>query len=54
MGTIGDIEKVYQAANLLMNFCAETVCTVCPIKDLCNKIDMASPIGHVIMENIRV
>lgn len=53
MKNIGDIKKVYQAAELLENFCSETACRVCPIVKLCNRIDTRKPIGQAIMEKIR-
>ncbi len=54
MRNIGDIRKVYQAAELLFDFCSETACPECPIKKLCNKIDKDKPVGQAIMESIRI
>lgn len=53
MKPIGDIEKVYRAAEMITEFCAETSCPVCPMQELCNRIDKINPIGQAIMESIR-
>lgn len=37
MKNVGDIEKIYEAGELLDEFCADTACPECPIKKLCNK-----------------
>lgn len=47
-----NMEKIYEAIELLNDFCAETTCPQCPIKTLCNKIDRRDPIGAAILKNI--
>ena len=52
MRNIGDMEKVYQAIELLDDFCSETACPECPIRKLCNKIDKEKTIGMKILDSI--
>lgn len=47
-----NMEKIYEAVELLNDFCSETVCPDCPIQKLCNKIDRQKPIGQGILKNI--
>ncbi len=53
MKNVGDIKKVYRAAELLEDFCSETACRVCPIVKLCNKVSVEKSIGQAIMVRIR-
>ncbi len=53
MRDIGDMEKVYHAAELLNDFCSETACSECKIRKLCNRIDENKPIGIAIINNIK-
>ncbi len=53
MKNVGDVKKVYQAAELLEDFCSETACRVCSIVKLCNWIFCEKPIVQAIMERIR-
>lgn len=53
MNNLGDIKKVYRAAELLEDFCSETSCRACPIVKLCNRVGNEKPIGQAIMERIR-
>lgn len=47
-----NMEKIYEAIELLEDFCADTACPECPIRTLCNRIDREIPIGRAILENI--
>lgn len=47
-----NMEKVYEATELLADFCADTACPECPIRKLCNRIDKGDPIGAAILKNI--
>lgn len=49
---VGDIKKIYEAIELLNDFCAETACLDCPIRKTCNKINKDLPIGRGILEQI--
>lgn len=48
-----NMEKVYEAVELLNDFCADTACPECPIRKLCNRIDKNVPIGAAIIKNIK-
>lgn len=54
MRNVGDIEKIYKAAELLYEFCAETACSECPIRKLCNKLDKNMSIGHKLIKSIEL
>lgn len=47
-----NIDKIYKAAELMEEFCAEVGCLDCPLKKLCNKMDKDKPIGQKIIESI--
>lgn len=48
-----NMEKVYEAVELLDDFCADTACPDCPIEKLCNKINRSIPIGAAILKSIK-
>jgi len=48
-----NMERVYEAVELLNDFCADTACPECPIRKLCNRIDKSTPIGMAILKNIK-
>ncbi len=48
-----NMEMVYEAAELLNDFCADTACPECPIRKLRNRIDKSTPIGMAILKNIK-
>lgn len=48
-----NMEKVYEAVELLNDFCAETACSDCPIRKPCNKISRSVSIGTVILKSIK-
>ena len=52
MNSVGDMEKIYTAVELLDDFCSETACPECQIRKLCNKIDKRKPIGQGILNSI--
>lgn len=47
-----NIEKIYEAVELLEDFCSETACPDCPIRKLCDKIDKNAPIAAGIINHI--
>lgn len=48
-----NMEKVYEAVELLNDFCAETACPDCPIRKSCNKISKSISIGMAILKSIK-
>lgn len=48
-----NMEKVYEAVELLNDFCAETACIECPIRKSCNKISRSIPVGTAILKSIK-
>lgn len=48
-----NIEKVYEAVELLNDFCADTSCPDCPIRKLCDKINRSISIGETILKSIK-
>ena len=54
MRNIGDIEKIYKASELLYEFCKETVCEECPIRELCNKMDSNLSLVMELTKNINL
>lgn len=47
-----NMEKIYEAIELLEDFCSGTACPKCPIQKLCNRIDKRQPIGAAILKSI--
>lgn len=45
--------EIYKAVELLNDFCSETACPDCPIRELCDKINKHMPIGQGVLRSIK-
>lgn len=46
-------KKLYMAAELMEQFCSETKCSKCPLREVCYDMDREKSMGQVILNALR-